>query len=53
MSSRPPGEGFQHFEPQIRLQLAEISPGTKAAVTWLELEGFLEYRIFLTGLLGP
>ena len=31
----PLGEGFQGFGPQIRLQHAEISPGTNSEVIWL------------------
>ena len=36
----PLGEGFRGFGPQIRLQHAEISPGTNSEVIWLELNGF-------------
>ena len=34
------GEGFRGFGPQIRLQHAEISPGTNSEVIGLELKGF-------------
>ena len=37
---QPLGEGFQGFGPQIRLQHAEISPGTNSEVIWLELKLF-------------
>ena len=39
----PLGEGFQGFGPQIRLQHAEISPGTNSEVIWLELKGFPKF----------
>ena len=39
----PLGEGFQGFGPQIRLQHAEISPGTNFEVIWLELKGFPKF----------
>ena len=41
--SWPLGEGFQGFGHQIRLQHAEISPGTNSEVSWLELKGFSEF----------
>ena len=40
----PLGEGFRGFGPQIRLQHAEISPGTKSEVIWLKLKGFPGYQ---------
>ncbi len=39
----PLGEGFQGFGPQIRLQHAEISPGTNSEVIWLELKGLPKF----------
>ena len=33
-------EEFQGFGPQIRLQHAEIPPGTNSEVIWSELKGF-------------
>ena len=43
----PLGEGFQGFGPQIRLQHAEISPGTNSEVIWLEFKGFPHTARFL------
>ena len=39
----PPGQGFQGFGPQIRLQHAEISPGTNSEVISLDLEEFPKF----------
>ena len=39
----PLGEGFRGFGPQIRLQHAEISPGTNSEVSWLEMMAFLKF----------
>ena len=43
----PLGEGFRGFGPQIRLQHAEISPGTNSEVIWLELKGVLGFADLL------
>ena len=39
----PLGEGLRGFGHQIRLQHAEISPGTNSEVIWLELMGFPKF----------
>ena len=41
----PLGQGFRGFGPQIRLQHAEISPGTNSEVIWLELKVFGDPRL--------
>ena len=39
----PPGEGFQGFRPQIRLQHAKISMLTSFEVIWLQSKGFPKF----------
>ena len=39
----PPGEGFQGFRPQIRLQHAKISMLTSFEVNWLQLKRFPKF----------
>ena len=44
----PLGEGFQGFGPLIRLQHAEISPGTTSEAIWLELRSHVNSRYFFS-----
>ena len=39
----PPGEGFQGFRPQIRLQHAKISMLTSFEVNWLQIKRFPKF----------